>query len=572
MNKKIILGITAFIHDSSACLIMEDTLVAFAEEERFNYEKHSGKFPIKAIAFCLDIVSIEINQITDIAFYFNPKECLKRYIKTNINIFKHFDSFRRGRFLYEGIWLINFYQNVQTILKILNTRAKIHFVNHHLSHVWYGIYTSKTRNGIVLSNDSVGENECTLAVKFITKSNGEIDQEIKLRQFDPNSLGYLYGAVTEFLGFKRGDGEGKVMALASYGSEKFYNYFEKSCQLLRDGRFKIDTDLLLTRSFKPKGQRLSDSFMKKFSHLGEINAPFNQFHFDISYALQKVFEKLLDHQVKYLSTFSSNLILTGGIAQNSVANGFLSNKYIDMNIFIPPIPHDAGCSIGAAAKVYYSFYNKLPQKVETAFLGPRYDNGIVEKYLQNNKVRYTFLDNSKKFVLSALSNNKIIAFFRDRMEGGPRALCNRSIIANPGNLGMRDYLNRRVKFREEFRPYGGIMLENMVKEVLDYKNQIVSGPYMSFVFPVKEKWKNIIPSLVHIDGTCRVQIIEKESDSFLEDILNTFFQETGIPTLINTSLNIRGLPICCTVEDALSAYYCSGIDYLIFNENILLKK
>lgn len=576
-SQKAILGIVCFNHDASACIINNNKLIAFAEEERFNYEKHTSKFPLKAIKYCLEAANLEKDDIADIAFYFDMRQCLMQYLLTNnpLALLYNFSIFRRKRFFYEALWLTNFYINVTTSIKKLmnNRRVKVHFLDHHNCHAWYGIYSSRLSQGVVLSNDSMGEDISTLGMSFDLTDSSNKNMKTLLTQKDPHSIGYLYGAVTEFLGYKRGDGEGKVMALASFGTDKYLNYFEKNVNFKNKGKFSVSKNFIVDRSFKPRGeQRLSDKFFETFGRPREEHEEFSQHYFDISYGLQNITEQILEHQVSYLSRFSSSIVLTGGVAQNSVANGLLSSKFPSIKFVIPPIPHDAGCSIGAAVYLHRKLYNSLPEYTETAFLGESFDNKNIIKTLDNNRIKYKKEKNIIDFMVEELSSNKVIAVFRKQMEGGPRALCHRSIIADPSVEGMLDHLNHNVKFREYFRPYGGFIRAEDVEDLFEFNNNHVEGPYMSFVYRVKPKWEDKIPSLVHVDKTCRIQIIPQEGDPMLEELLKAYKERKGIPILINTSFNVRSLPICRTPQDALNAFYGSRLDTLIFNDEIVIEK
>ena len=247
-------------------------------------------------------------------------------------------------------------------------------INHHDSHIVYGLFAAPFQEGIILSNDSIGEETSTLATSFgSTKTN-----RILLRQKDPHSIGYLYGAVTEFLGYRRGDGEGKIMALASYGSSEDIDFFNQHVTFGKNGHFRIHRSLLLERSFQPKGQRLGKGFLCRFGNHKSEKEVFEKSHFNLAFALQKTTENILMHQVSFLTSHSNSIVLTGGVAQNSVANGLLANHFSKTQFFVPPIPHDAGCSIGAALKVHWNLHRRYPQKIETAFLGPSYeDNEII---------------------------------------------------------------------------------------------------------------------------------------------------------------------------------------------------
>ncbi|MEP7166448.1 MAG: carbamoyltransferase C-terminal domain-containing protein [Candidatus Woesebacteria bacterium] len=573
MKKNIILGIVAFNHDSSACLIMDNKLVAFCEEERFNGVKHTGAFPTLSIDYCLQKSKCTIQDVTDVAFYFNPKECIAAYFLNNNPFMLFIDPsiFLSGRFYFEIVWLLGFVTNAYLLNRYLgNSTAKVYFMNHHLTHIWYGYYASGFSECIVLSNDSVGESISTLATKF-QLDEGEIVEHNLIVQHDPHSLGYLYGAVTEFLGFKRGEGEGRVMALASYGTNKYTGFFRKGFDLKGNGKFKLCNNLISKRSFQPKGKRLSKKFYQTFGFARKSRDKLKQIHFDIAHALQASLETIEFHQLDYLSRYTKNIVLTGGVAQNSVMNGLATNKYTNHHFFVPPIPHDAGCSIGAAVNLHYKLLGKLPETTDSAFLGPDYETESIISILKNNQIAYKILNSPVKYCVEKLSENKVVGLFRGRMECGPRALCNRSILASPISIKMRDHLNDKVKFREHFRPYGGFALPKKIDCFLVHNSKYKEGPYMTYVYEVKKDWIKKIPSLVHEDGTCRIQIIN-ESDDFLTNLLESFETKTGVPLLINTSMNLRGFPIANTPTEALQTFYSSAMDAIIFNEKILIEK
>jgi carbamoyltransferase len=333
----------------------------------------------------------------------------------------------------------------------------------------------------------------------------------------------------------------------------------------------LKNNLIISRTFQPKGQRLSNAALKIFGKPRSADSSIDQRIYDISHGLQTAFQRILEHQIKYMTKFSNNIVIVGGTAQNSVTNGILKDNNPDIHFHIPPIPHDAGCSIGAAIYVYYNELGKLPELTETAFLGPGYSDNEIINILTNNKIKFDILKTPIDFINKELINNKIIGFFRGRMECGPRALCNRTILANPCIRETKDYLNTKVKFREEFRPYGGFITEKNLKKLVFHKNKFSDEPYMSYVYKLRPNMINIIPSLVHIDQTCRVQTTYND-DVFLNKLLEKFERDTGSPIIINTSLNLRGYPIVRSPSEAIQTFYSCAMDHMIFNEKILITK
>lgn len=570
---RVVMGITAFNHDSSACIITDGRVVAFAEEERFTGVKHTSAFPGRAIKYCLEEAGLSERDVTDVAFYFDLKECWKSYFRNNhpVKYLRDPSTWRRRRYFYQLAWLSNFTVNVWSIRRRLSgTKLRIHYVPHHLAHAWYGYFASGLTDCIVLSNDSVGEQTATLAIQF-SERDGKITTQTLFEQSDPHSLGYLYGAVTEHLGFTRGEGEGRVMALASFAKRPLAKPFDDGIKLLPHGQFRIRRSLLLGRSFQPRGERLSRAAVEAFGPARQRDGELASRHYNLAAGVQHALKRVGFHQLDYLTQLADNVVLVGGVAQNSVFNGQATERYPTKLILVPPIPHDAGASLGAAVHVWYQIAGHLPERTETAFLGPKYSTQSVEERLANNQLHSHKLSDSVGFMVDELAAGRTVAVFRGRMEGGPRALCNRSIIANPATASMRDHLNHHVKYREDFRPYGGFMLASRLPEVLVHSNRHRQGPYMSYVYLVKPEWRDKIPSLVHVDQTCRIQIVPDDA-GWLADLLRAFESRTGVPVLINTSMNLRGYPIARTPEDALATFYTSAIDHLVFNDELVVSK
>jgi carbamoyltransferase len=571
---KIILGISAFNHDASACIISNNKLVAFSEEERYNGQKNTGSVPYGAIKYCLKKANIKITEVNDIAFYFNLNQCYLAYIRNNnplawIATPRNLTS---GRFFYEFSWLIGFHAKIKRLAKSIGANnAKMHLIPHHKSHSWYGLFSSQKKEGVVLSNDSIGELVSSYAIKWELENDKSITIQTLLSQNDPHSIGYLYGAITEFLGFSRKNGAGKIMALASFGTDKYASYTNENIKLLKNGHFKIGNGLIQSRSYKSKAQRLSNSFIKKFN-LPE--GKLTQEHYDIAFALQNTTEKIILHQVKYVSNFSENIVLTGGVAQNSVANGIVFNKFTDYSIFVPPIPHDSGSSIGAAIYLFHKLNKRLPEYTETAFLGESFSDIEIEDYLRSRKITYATYDTQALLVndlISELNQGKAIGVFRNSMECGPRALGNRSILALPTIKGITKHLNKNVKYREPFRPYGVIVHEKNVDKYFKVDNNKCRNlQYMSYVFSFKDEYKSALKPVMHVDETCRVQSIS--NDSFYDLIFSALNKIKQPEIIINTSLNVRGKPICRSLSDAVSCFISSGMDYMVFNDKYVIKK
>lgn len=572
--QKVILGITAFNHDSSACVLADGKLIAFAEEERFNGQKHSSAFPSNAIQYCLQEAQLKADQVTDIAFYFSLKECEAAFFKANhpVKLLRDVELRRSNKIYYQALWLQSFRSKVKSIPKLVNARhATLHLIPHHDCHTYYAIYASGFQDGVVLSNDSIGEYVASRTSFFRRDHQGHVQVSALSSAYDTDSLGYIYGSITEHLGFKRGDGEGTVMGLSSYGQPDKKLNFLKDVTLLDTGQFQFSRNLVAVRSYAPNSCRLGQAMIHALGPRKSRSEAFDQRHFNIAYAIQSLTETVISHQVAHALRGQRRLVLTGGVAQNSVANGKIINAYPEVEVFVPPIPGDAGCSIGAAVKVHCNQLGHLPAHRETALLGPRYSNTDVIMMLENAKLAYSSIDNPSEVYASLLAQRKVVGRFHNRMECGPRALGFRSILASPIFPDMRDKLNSDVKFREWFRPYGCILRESDIHQYFEVTSVCPRLEYMSSVFKVKTEAEARIPSLVHVDKTCRVQTV-MASDVVMYDLLHKLEEKTGVGVVINTSMNLRGKAIACTPQDALGTFYTSAIDCMIFNDSIMVTK
>lgn len=586
---KTILGIVAFYHDSSVALIHNHKVICLSEEERFNLQKHTKALPVNSLHYCLQKAGIKIEEIDEIAYYFNPWLCLVQYlIKNNpLSIIYDFKRWKQLRFWNEMVWLVEFWRNIKSLKKSLKaSNAKVHYIPHTTCHLFYGLYCMPDEAGTVLVNDSMGEYTGVQANEFRSRFDefGNRYNIISKKLFvnsDPNSIGYFYGAITKYMGFKTGHHEGKVMALASYFNSKtdskLYNLIKKNIILNKNGTFRFSKKILVERGYGIHSQRLGDYLLKKLGDSDFELSNIKQKHFEWSSAFQKCTNDLIAHQVNSIIKKSNYRVIVhvGGVAQNSVANGYISNRYPNILFHVPPVPYDAGCSLGAALYLHNKLYNYLPPMLETAFMGYNEDLKQVINKLQLYNINFESINNEKQIIdliCKKLKQGCIIAIMDEEMECGPRALGHRSILADPSLPYMRSYLNDVIKMREWYRPYGGIILEERLKDILEVKNHHPSSDYMSFVYKVKKEWKNKIPALVHVDDSCRVQIIRKELQPFIYDLLKRYEELNELPVLINTSFNVRSLPICRTTEDAIATFYTSALDMLIINKKIIIYK
>ena len=547
------LGISAFYHDSAACLVVDGKVVAAAEEERFTGIKHDESFPINAINWILKSERLNLNSIDQICWYENPKIKRKRVLKT---FNKHFFTTLPLRLKY--LWNYK-NQDPEYILKKVGYKGEIKYTDHHLSHAAFSYYTSPYKDAAVVTIDGVGEFETATISRVI---NNKVEKVISV-DF-PNSLGMLYSTITAYLGFKPNEGEYKVMGLAPYGDPT--KYTEKLGSLIShtSNKFFINQ--------KPFTWEYSDKemFNKYLCYtLGILprlpNEPITQVHKDLAASLQKVYEVEFQRLLNTAKNFtkSPNLCLGGGCAYNGVAN-VLAYKFFD-SVHIPYAPSDAGSSIGACLYNY-----KGERKVNNSpYLGPEYKDtevfNAIQKY--DNIRAFRLADDLLiKKTAEILSKQNIVGWFQGKMEFGARALGNRSILAAPQNPHMREKLNHVIKKREGFRPFAPSVVEEKASQYFDIKENV---PYMNIVCKAKTKK---FPSATHIDGSARVQTVSKKQNEKYYLLLKEVSRYTGSPVLLNTSFNLKDQTITLSPDDAIKRFLDSKINFLVINNYLIQKK
>ena len=572
---KIILGINALHSDSSACIIKNGELVCALEEERLNRKKHTSQFPIMAINECLKISQVSIDSITDIAINGNPKSNLWQkifFILKNISIKKNNEFFERFKSK-------NNLQNLICDKLNIKKNVKFHNIEHHLSHIASAYFPSNFNKTNALSIDGSGD--------FVSLAIGECnDQKIKITNkiYFPDSLGIFYQAMTQFLGFKNYGDEYKIMGLAPYGKpiyfEKIKNNLFKESKLF----FKLNQKFFIHNDINFKYQNkiienINDIYNDKlrllFKEDIEKTDTLENFKKNFASSTQKIFEHFFDKILNYISSknYSSNLVYAGGCALNSSANNILvSQKYFD-NFYIPVAPGDNGGAIGAALLVN-SKYNTYCKNTSSAYLGSSYNDTDIELSINSkfkNQVKFQKLNNffeTCEMASDMLSNGKVLGWFQEKMEFGPRALGNRSILADPRNPEMKNTINAKIKRRESFRPFAPSVLKEFQNEwfIGHYNNQ-----YMSSVMKVAENKKNFIPAVVHYDYTSRVQIISKENNEKYYMLIKSFYKKTKVPILLNTSFN-ENEPIVMKPSEAIACLIRTELDGLFINNFFITKK
>jgi len=568
-----VLGISCYYHDSSATLLKDGKIISGAEEERFTRKKHDSSFPINSINYCLEHAGIDINAIEHIGFYEKPLNKFERVLYQHLEMFpKSLKTFLSSM----PSWINQKLRIMKAIRKDLKYKKDVLFIDHHLAHASSSFLVSPFKESAILTIDGVGE--------WTTTSYGsgsDIDITLLKHIKFPHSLGLLYSTVTAYLGFSVNNSEYKVMGLAAYGdmsrsSNPYYKKLSKVIDIKDDGSYHLNMQYF---SFHYKDRMPSKEFCKLMGHPISIrDCDMTQRHKDIAAAVQLITEdvmhKMLCHV--YKETGSKNIVIAGGVALNSVNNGKILKNTGFENIWIQPNASDGGTSLGVASYIYNTILrNPRTYKMTDAYLGPGYDNKYVEKFLSRKGIHHSefYSDEALIEVVSQLlNNNNVVGWFQGRMEWGPRALGNRSILANPCNPSALELLNLKVKHREKFRPFAPVVCEDDALTYFDCDSPVPSPTdYMLMVYPIFAKWHKEIPSVTHVDGSGRLQTIREEQNPRYYNLIKSFGKHSGVPILINTSFNIRGEPIVCSPEDAYRCMMGTEIDYLVM-DNYIIKR
>ena len=590
-----ILGISAFYHDSAATLIIDGKIIAAAQEERFSRKKHDPTYPFNAVNYVLSEAKLKLSEVDHIVFFEKPFLKFERLLETYMAFApKGFKSFSLSMpiWLREKLFQKKFlFDKLKQHDQNFNDISKIKFSEHHYSHAASAFYPSPFEEAIVLTLDGVGE-WATTTLAIGKRNKLEIINEIHF----PHSLGLLYSAFTYYTGFKVNSGEYKLMGLAPYGKPIFKDLIiDKLLDLKEDGSFKLD----MTYFNYATGLTMTNKkFSKLFDH--PVRDPkedlLTEFHMDIAASIQAVTEEIVLRITKNISSKYNikNLCLAGGVALNCVANGKILKNKIFENIWIQPAAGDAGGSLGAAL-AYWHHEMKMPRidfkdQMKGSYLGPKFENKIIEEKLQLLNAVYTRLSSKEVTSLTAkeLSNEKIVGWFQGRMEFGPRALGGRSILADPRSSKMQKELNLKIKFRESFRPFAPSVLFEDINEWFELNCE---SPYMLLVSEVKKEKqikmkkedeklfgieklnikKSSIPAITHVDYSARIQTVHEETNKKYYDLIKEFKKITNCPVLVNTSFNVRGEPIVCSVEDAFNCFMGTNLDILVIEDCVLYK-
>ena len=557
-----VLGLSCHYHDSAACLMSDGQVVAAAQEERFNREKHCSDFPLQAINYCIEAGGITFDDIDHVVFYEKPYLKLARVVVEHVRTyplsFRHFIRTMPD-------WLGDRLAIPLVLDKELGYSGSVLFVKHHLSHAASTFLVSPFDEAAIITADGVGEWAC------LTCGVGRGNQiEILEEQRYPNSVGLLYSAMTTYLGFRANGGEGKLMGLAAYGEPRFREAFDAFVQVKDDASFRLDDRYFgFSRGDRMFGPRLVELLGPSREPEGEIE----QRHKDIAATVQVITEELLIGIANRLHerTGLDRLCLAGGVFLNCLTNHEILRRTPFERVFVQPAAGDAGGAIGAAAFVQHSILDAPRETpMEHAYLGPSFGATPIRRCLTNAGEAFEEMDDDDLFprVAELLAANKVVGWFQGRMEFGPRALGNRSILGNPCSPQMQDILNQRIKKRESFRPFAPAVLQEHAKEYFDLLDD---SPFMLLAPHVLPEMRERIPAVTHVDGTARVQAVQRETNPRLWSLVRAFGDLTGVPMLVNTSFNERGEPIVCTPDDALACYRRSGMDALVM-ENFVITK
>ena len=584
-----ILGISAFYHDSAACLVRDGELFAAAQEERFSRKKHDFRWPGNAIDYVLEEAGIDGSQLDYVVFYDKPFIKFERILESYLSYApKGFGSFLKAIpiWLKQKLWMKNF------IADQLGFEGKILFPEHHESHAASAFYPSPFQEAAFITVDGVGE--WTTTSYGIGKDN---DLEILADVRFPHSLGLLYSAFTYYTGFKVNSGEYKIMGLAPYGEPKYVQkIYDHLIDVKEDGSFKLNQDYF---NYSVGLTMTNRKFDKLFGGPPRVSeSTLTQKEMDLAKSVQVVTEEVMMKMAKHVHSVTGmkNLCLAGGVALNCVANGILLREGPFERIWIQPAAGDAGGALGSALYAWYKYLGN-PRKADPkrdmqkgSYLGPKFGDDDIRNFLDERKIKYTEYSNGDipAKVADLLADEKVVGWFSGRMEFGPRALGARSIIGDSRSSKMQSIMNLKIKYRESFRPFAPTVLEDRIS---DYFEIDVESPYMLLVADVKENLRipmtddqkklfgieklNVprsqIPAITHVDYSARVQSVNREVNPEYYNMIKAFEDKTGCPVIINTSFNVRGEPIVCNPEHAFLCFMRTEMDHLVLGNFILDK-
>ncbi|HUC79652.1 MAG TPA: carbamoyltransferase C-terminal domain-containing protein [Flavisolibacter sp.] len=574
----IILGINAYHADSSAAIFVNGIMIAAIEEERFRRVKHWAGFPKLAIEFCLKEAGVTFEQVDYFAIGRDPKaKFLKKILfvasnpKGSMKVIKdRMANSKKAASIDEELAVISG-------LPVQTFKGKVVNVEHHRSHIASAFFASPFDEAACLSIDGSGDFTTTM-IGIGKGSKIEIIDSVDF----PHSIGIFYSAFTQLLGFPHYGDEYKVMGMAPYGEAKYLDKLEDVIHLTDDGLFRLNLKYFrsATEGIISYGDDnipvvaplFSDLMVEKFGPARKKDEPLEQYHKDMAASVQRFTEKVIFHILNHLQkrTGLQNVCIAGGVAQNSVANGKITRNTTFKNVYIPSAGHDAGISMGAALYVQHQLQN-LPRQasIRSAYTGSNFSNEEIKKILNNKQIAYTEHSDEQLFqkITSCLEDGGVVGWFNGRAEFGPRALGGRSIIADPRRADAKEILNSKIKRRESFRPFAPSILKEHVADFFEVTDEV---PFMEKVFPIRKDKQAQIPAVTHVDGSGRLQTVDKEISPRYHALIETFYKKTGVPILLNTSFN-ENEPIVNSPEEALACYLRTNMDMLVL-ENIVVER
>lgn len=554
-----ILGINSVFHESSACLLKDGKVLVAVEEERFNRIKrgklvndNADDLPLNSIRYCLGVAGIALSDIEHIGYSFDPS--IKSPLTANI-------------------FIDEFYQAIAQVpgkLQDMGFKGEFHWIGHHTAHAASAFYVSPFADAAILVIDGIGEQGST---SFFSGKNNKI--ELLQEVLYPNSLGFLWELTSMFIGFDIYDAA-KVMGLASYGNpERYAEQLQQIVHILPQGQFTTDKDILNfdKMTYCPPGGYF-DGLAQVFGvPQRKPTEPITDIHHDIAAALQVVTNDIMLHSMQYLHSQvgSSNLCMAGGVALNCVSNTVAFEKSDFEQMFVQPASHDGGTALGAACYVWNHLLGQESREPMTnAYLGPEFTDAEIEHALQAQQLNYQRTDSIEQKVAQLISEGHVVSFFQGRMELGPRALGNRSLLADPRHPNMREILNQKVKHREYFRPLAPSVLHEEARHWFEIGKETSAADFMLIAYPAKPEVRSKIPSVVHVDGSSRVQTVKQAENPRYHKVISEFCKISGVPIVLNTSFN-DSEPIVCTPNDAIDTFLKTEIDYLAIG-NFLVNK
>ena len=584
-----ILGISAFYHDSAACLVRDGEIISAAQEERFTRKKHDASFPKKAVEFCLKQGGIRTSDLDYVGFYDKPFVKFERILETYLGIAP------KGLRQYLSampVWLKDKLWTRANIRKDLDYKGPVLFAEHHESHAASAFFPSPFQEAAILTMDGVGE----WATSSIAQGKDNKIELLREMHF-PHSLGLLYSAFTYYLGFKVNSGEYKVMGLAPYGQPKYADLIlDRLIDLKQDGSFRMDMEYF---DYLGGMTMTNDKFASVFGPPArQSETQLTQKEMDIAASLQKVTEEIMIKMARHIRelTGMKNLCLAGGVALNCVGNGKILKEKIFDRVWVQPAAGDAGGALGVALSIWHQMLGNErlangKDSMRGAFLGPKFEEDEIRQFLDGQGIPYKYYDDPQlaPAVVEDLQAGKIVGLFQGPMEFGPRALGGRSIIGDPRNSKMQSTMNLKIKYRESFRPFAPAVLAEKVQEWFEIDTE---SPYMLMVagvredkrIPMTEEQKKLfgidllniprsqIPAITHVDYSARIQTVHAETNPRFYELIREFEKATQCAVLINTSFNVRGEPIVCTPEQAYRCFMRTEMDTLVLENFVLDKK